>query len=129
MSDKLVRFFNKIEFRYNESDFIDADVEKVIVNKKTRSWEVFIKKSSPFDIKVINELKSVCSKGIDEVDTIMISLSYDLVDDESVLSALQFYMSELARNNPSLSSFLDNEVKIVDDVISLKLLISLKRML
>ena len=121
MSDKLVRFFNKIEFRYNESDFIDADVEKVIVNKKTRSWEVFIKKSSPFDIKVINELKSVCSKGIDEVDTIMISLSYDLVDDESVLSALQFYMSELARNNPSLSSFLDNEVKIVDDVISFEI--------
>ena len=57
MNEVLVRFFNKINFLYEESDFKNVSVDKVVVNKKAKTWDVFLVALKPIDIDVLKKLK------------------------------------------------------------------------
>ena len=120
MNDKLVRFFEKINFIYNESDFFETEVVKVVVNKLDKSWNVYLKNPKPIKVDVIKELKIVCDKGIVDVSTIKLTFSYDNVDKVDVVNAVKSYILDLIKNSPSLGSLEESEIIIENNKINIE---------
>ena len=69
MDDKLVRFFNKINFKEID-EFKSSSVTKVVINKKNDSWTVYIENNKVPNIEVVYNLIDICNKGIDDVSCI-----------------------------------------------------------
>ncbi len=128
MNEVLVRFFNKINFLYEESDFKNVSVDKVVVNKKAKTWDVFLVALKPIDIDVLKKLKEHSKNGVDDIKEINIYVSIKEVSLNDVLNAFNYFVKELAINNPSMSSLLDNEIKISDEVICVEVINKAERM-
>ena len=120
MDDKLVRFFNKINYNYDEEEFKDATVLKVIVKKQEKTWNVFLKNPKPFNIETIKKLKKLCQKGIEDVNSIVITMNYDEVIVDDVLKATKSYINSLIKKSPSLASLSDSEIILNDKVITIE---------
>ena len=121
MDEKLIRFFNKINYIYNEENFIGAEVLKVIVNRINKSWDVHIKKSTPIKLDVVKSLKNICKDGIDDVKTIDLTLIYDVIETNDVIDAIKFYLKDMVKKIPSLISLVENDIKLIDDVINVEI--------
>ena len=128
MNEVLVRFFNKINFLYEESEFKNVSVDKVVVNKKAKTWDVFLVALKPIDIDVLKKLKEHSKNGVDDIKEINIYVSIKEVSLNDVLNAFNYFVKELAINNPSMSSLLDNEIKISDEVICVEVINKAERM-
>ena len=128
MNEVLVRFFNKINFLYEESDFKNVSIDKVVVNKKAKTWDVFLVALKPIDIDVLKKLKEHSKNGVDDIKEINIYVSIKEVSLNDVLNAFNYFVKELAINNPSMSSLLDNEIKISDEVICVEVINKAERM-
>ena len=121
MNEKMIRFFNKINFDYNKDDFINAEVEKVIVNRNNKSWNVFIKNDKPFNIGVIYSLKKLCKKGIDDINSIDITLLYNEILEIDIIQAFKFYIELMSKKTPSLSCLLESDIKLDNNIIKIEI--------
>ena len=128
MNEVLVRFFNKINFLYEESDFKNVSVDRVVVNKKAKTWDVFLVALKPIDIDVLKKLKEHSKNGVDDIKEINIYVSIKEVSLNDVLNAFNYFVKELAINNPSMSSLLENEIKVSDEVICVEVINKAERM-
>ena len=64
MDDKLIRFFNKINYK-NIGAFKDSKVIKVTINTNDDTWNVYIDNKKPIEILSAIELMNVAKNGID----------------------------------------------------------------
>ena len=120
MDDKLVRFFNKINFEYNEEDFKGVTVSKVIVKKISKSWDVYLSCECPLKIDVVEDLKEKCENGIDDIKYINIILEYKNISEEDIRNYFNYYIEKLIWQNPSLSSLEISTIKIEGNIISIE---------
>ena len=116
MDAALERFFNKINFN-NTSIFINSKVEKVVVNKKKESWDVYIKNENVLDSDIIEELIKVAEKGIDNVNTIKIIMMYDVITDDDIINHFKKYLNNLIKKNPSLVSLEETNIILENNIL------------
>ena len=127
MENKLDRFFNKIG--YTNEDFNNSIIEKVIVNKLEESWTIHILNKEYIKPESLIELINTCKKGIEGVTTINIVFSNDNLSDEDIINYFKYLLNELIKKSPSISSIIDNDISIYDNVITIEVSSSLEESL
>ena len=121
MDNKLERFFNKIGFIYND-DFNNSKITKVVVNKIEESWTVYIYNKNCLNIDSAMDLINTAKKGIDSVSTIKIVYEYEEINDDDIKTYFKYLLNELIKNSPALSSIVNNEIYIDDDIITIEVI-------
>lgn len=121
MDNKLERFFNKIGFIYND-DFNNSKITKVVVNKIEESWTVYIYNKNCLNIDSAMDLINTAKKGIDSVSTIKIVYEYEEINDDDIKTYFRYLLNELIKNSPALSSIVNNEIYIYDDIITIEVI-------
>ena len=121
MDNKLERFFNKIGFIYND-DFNNSKITKVVVNKIEESWTVYIYNKNCLNIDSAMDLINTAKKGIESVSTIKIVYEYEEINDDDIRIYFKYLLNELIKNSPALSSIVNNEIYIDDDIITIEVI-------
>ena len=75
MDDKLIRFFNKINFD-EVDDFEGVKVSKVVINKQKESWIVYLQSDKVVNPEAMIKLINKAKNGIENVNTIDIKTDY-----------------------------------------------------
>ena len=117
--EALKRFFDKIGFPLSE-DFNDVKVEKVIVNNKKSTWDVHLSKENVLPLESILNLIEATKKEIDDISKIKITMLYNNITEEDIITYTKYYIDLLTDKYPSLISMIDNDISVVDNKIILK---------
>ena len=75
MDDKLIRFFNKINFD-EVDDFEGVKVSKVVINKQKESWIVYLQSDKVVNPEAMIKLINKAKNGIENVSAIDIKTDY-----------------------------------------------------
>ena len=119
MDNKLERFFNKICFN-DIDDFKDSKVIKVVVNKLEETWCVYIENNSFINPLNATNLINLCSKGIDGVSKINMVFNNNNIKDEDIIEYFKYLLNNLVKDRPSISSILNNNISIKNNIISIE---------
>jgi len=119
MDDKLIRFFNKIEFSDIES-FKNSKVIKVTINKKDETWNVYIENEIPVNVESAINLINISKKGITDVKEINIIFENNNVTEEVIIEYFKYLLNNLIKKSPALSSIMDNKITYNNDVINIE---------
>ena len=84
MDDKLIRFFNKINFEEID-DFEGVKVSKVVINKQKESWIVYLQSDKVVNPEAMIKLINKAKNGIENVNTIDIKTDYSNMLDEDII--------------------------------------------
>ena len=121
MDDKIVRFFNKIKLKEEfYSSFCNATLEKVIVNKKNNSWDIFINLDKLIDISVFKELikSTIYFKEVSKINFV-----FSFRDDNKLLKDyFYFYFSNFCKKCPLLKTVLDNEINFDKNIVNVEII-------
>ena len=121
MDDKLIRFFNKINFDEID-DFEGVKVSKVVINKQKESWIVYLQSDKVINpesmIKLINKAKD----GIENVNMIDIKISYSNINDEDIIKYFKYFLDQKVIDNVSLQSIINNDFKVENNEISVEVI-------
>ena len=116
MDNELKRFLTKINFVCSdESEFENAFIEKVVVNKQTASFKVYMRLPKLLSYKTITELLECLKSGLSGKPC-LIDFSYQDIVDEDVSIYIKEIIKELVKNKPSLISLAENEIKFENGV-------------
>lgn len=121
MDDKLVRFFNKINFN-NIDSFKNSKVTKVTINRQTNTWGVYIENSNCIDIESALELIESAKKGIDGVEEINIIYNNTNIKEEDIINCFKYILNELVKESPALSSIINNNINVIDNVVTIEVI-------
>jgi len=121
MQDKLNKFFKSINYEDINSDFINASISKVVLNKKKESFEIFIENEKPINPVATLSLLNASKKGINGKNKCHINFIYNDINDEDILNAFKLLLGELIIKRPSLVSLENKNIKVDDDFIIIEL--------
>ena len=121
MDDKLVRFFNKIKFNDIE-EFKNSKVVKVTINKNDITWTVYIENEKCINVEAAENLINVSKKGLEDVKSIKIIYENKTITNNDIRNYFKYLLNEVVKDSPALSSILNNEITIVDDVITIEVI-------
>ena len=120
MNDELKRFFTSIEFFKYEDLFKEANILKVIYNRKKDFFEVHIECPTPLSIEAAKELMKCAQNGIRKEKKCLIQMHYQTIHTEDVLSYLKACIEDLVEKRPSLVNLKDSKITIDDDIITIE---------
>ena len=121
MDDKLLRFFNKINFN-DIDEFNKSKVIKVAINKSDDSWIVYIENEEFIKPLYLMNLYNVSKQGIEDVSTIKIEFINKNLSVENILEYFKYVLELVIEDSPALSSVINNNITIVDNVISVEVI-------
>ena len=109
MNDEVKRFFDSINFIYNEEIFKNVIVTKVILNKVHETFKVYLRSEDilPFDDVV--KLYDAEKNGINGKNC-KIYLEYNSYNDNDILNYVNILLEKLIDKKPSLMGIKENEV-------------------
>lgn len=120
MNEELVRFFNSLNFVDKNNFFKDTLVSKVVIKKKSNSFEVFLSSPSHIDPEAVSKLLQKATKGINGKNKVNVNLMITDVNSDLVMTTFKFILAKLIKKRPSLSCLMDNNITIKDQVITLE---------
>ncbi|MBR6133130.1 MAG: PolC-type DNA polymerase III [Bacilli bacterium] len=121
MQEQLERFFNSINFTYDSEDFSDAIISKVVLNKKSEIFEVYIKSDKPINPVSSLSLIKASKNGIKGKGKCHINFVYEDISDDDILEAFKVLLGDLIIKRPSLVSLENKNIYIDDDFITIEL--------
>ena len=118
MNDALARFFESINFKPTSDEaFQDVVIEKVVLNKKEESFQVYINLPHLVNVTDMKKLVSCASKGINGEKKCKLIFSYANLTDEDVIDYLKIMINMLAKKRPSLVSLENTKIEKDKDII------------
>ena len=121
MQQKLINFFDSVGFMDENGDFSEANISRVILNKKTESFEVFIENERPINPVATLALNKCALNGINGTKKCHVNYIYNDMDDEDILEAFKVLLGDLIIKRPSLVSLENKNISIDDDFIIIEL--------
>ena len=121
MQDKMLRFFNSINYADEEGNFTNASISRVLVNKKNDTLEIFIQNERPINPVATLELIKCSKNGINGKNKCHINFLYDTMEDNDILEAFKVLLGDLIIKRPSLVSLENKNISIDDDFIIIEL--------
>ena len=119
MNEEVKRFFRSINFLFDEETFKNMNVKKVLLNKSTETFKVYLATPVILDFSVAENLFEASKNGINGKPCSII-LEYDNFNDEDVLIYAKVLLERLIDKKPSLMGLKDNEICVNDKCISLE---------
>ena len=89
MADDVVRFLDSISFGDNRDEVKDVNIEKVLLHKKDETFEVVMTRSQVLPYEVATSLIQASKKGIHQKEKCFITLKYESVTEDDVVSYLE----------------------------------------
>ena len=112
------RFYKSIKFESENEIMKNAIIEKVILNKKKETFQIYLHLETPVSFLEIQELFACAKKGINQTSSCSIILSYD----HYTMEHLQEYVIAIKQNllleHPALSGMKETSVLIDEDIIT-----------
>ena len=94
MNEEVKRFFASINFIYEENDFKNVLVKKVLLNKIKESFKVYLTNDIVLDFYVAEKLIEASKNGING-KACEIILEYDMVSDIDILNYAKILIESL----------------------------------
>ena len=113
--DELKRFFDSINFTYTD-DFKDTIISKVVLNRTTKIYNVYLSSKNVLNYDLVNELFRCSKKGIKGIDKCYIELVYENILDSDLEVYIKNILNSIVFEHPSLMG-LENSFKSVNDNI------------
>ena len=121
MQEKMLNFFNSVGYVDENGDFENAQISKVVLKKKTDSFEVFIENETPINPVAVLELIKCSKNGINGKNKCHLNFIYNDMDDNDILEAFKVLLGELIIKRPSLVSLENKNISIDDEFIIVEL--------
>ena len=115
MADDVVRFLDSISFGDNRDEVKDVNIEKVLLHKKDETFEVVMTRPQVLPYEVATSLIQASKKGIHQKEKCFITLKYESVTEDDVVSYLEHMLKECVEKKPSLVSILDSAPTLEND--------------
>ena len=116
MNDEVKRFFDSINFIYDEEIFACVSVKKVVLNKVSETFKVYLVSDFILPYEETKKLYEAEKNGINGKPC-KIYLEYLSFTDEDVLSYVNILLENLIAKKPSLMGIKENEVIVTDKKI------------
>ena len=113
--DELKRFLKSIGFSYTD-EFSDTLIEKVVFNRETKVYNVYLKSKNVLNYNLITELFDCAKKGINGKDKCFVELSYENITEEALSNYIKEILSGVVFEHPSLMG-LENSFKGINDFV------------
>ena len=118
MDDRLLRFFNVINFDKDDYHFFEgAKVKKVVVNNDSKEWIVYLDLIKLFPASIFKKMYEN-SKNIEDVNKVHFVFTFE-DSDNLLLDYYKYYFNILILSCPMLESMKDNEISINDNEITI----------
>lgn len=121
MQEKLNKFFESVGFEDKNEDFRTASISKVILNRKEKTFDVFIENEKPISPIATLKLSKCALNGIHGQNKCYVHYVYNDMDDEDILEAFKVLLGELIIKRPSLVSLENKNITIDGDSIVVEL--------
>ena len=121
MQDSLIKFFNSIGFEDKDGLFSNAFISRTILDKKKKSFEVFIENERPINPVATLNLLECSKKGINGHVPVHINYVWQDMDDDDILDAFKVLLGDLITKRPSLVSLENKNIYVDDDFIIVEL--------
>ena len=105
--EELKRFLKSINVEYSD-EFKDLEIEKVIFNRETKVYTVYLHNPKVLSYDVVTNLFNAGKKGINGVDKCYLEMVYDEVTSQDITDYVQTFMNNIIFEHPSLSGVLGN---------------------
>lgn len=109
-------FLKSINFNDEENILKDIIIDKVVLNKKTETFNVYLKSSTVLPFNIIDQLINGSYK-INGLYKCNIYITYEAITDQDVLDYLSEIIKRIVSVKPSLISLQDTIPTIDDDLI------------
>ena len=109
-------FLKSINFDDENNLLNDVTIEKVVLNKKSETFSVYLKSENVLPYDIIDKLISG-SYLINGKYKCNIYITYVNITDEDLLEYVKIIMEKLVEKKPSLISLLESIPVIDDDII------------
>ncbi len=117
--DELKRFFKSINFEYT-NDFNNTVIEKVVFNRETKIYNVFLKSVNVLLYDVIIDLFNAAKKGINGKDKCFIELVYENINESDIEKYIKNILNALVFEHPSLVGIENSFTKLNNNIIYLE---------
>ncbi len=119
MDNKLKRFLDKIGFEYN-NEFDNVAVEKVIVHKSKKEWDIILDCHNILDYEVFKKLIEKCDEGIPGVNKINLSCSVKELNQSNLKDTIENYFNQALIDTPSLRGLTLADLEFNDNTINIE---------
>ena len=109
-------FLKSINFIDDNNTFDKVEIEKVILNKKSETFSVYLKSKTVLPIEEVDKLINT-SYLINGEYKCNIYISYEVITDEDIINYVTKIVERLVEKKPSLVSLLESSPIIDDDII------------
>ena len=120
MQEQLYKFFKSIDYEDKDGIFNNASISKVILNKKDKTFEIFIQNERPLNPVATFEVINKAKKGINNC-SYHLNFIYDEIEDEDILEAFKVLLGDLIIKRPSLVSLENKNIYVDGDDIVIEL--------
>ncbi|HIS18238.1 MAG TPA: PHP domain-containing protein, partial [Candidatus Coprovivens excrementavium] len=121
MQEKLNKFFESVGFEDKNEDFRTASISKVILNRKEKTFDVFIENEKPISPIATLKLSKCALNGIHGQNKCYVHYVYNDMYDDDILEAFKVLLGELIIKRPSLVSLENKNITIDGDSIVVEL--------
>ena len=118
MQSDVVRFLDSISFQGNREELQHIEIEKVLLNKRTRNFEVIMHQANVLPYQTAYDLLMAAKGGIHQQEKCTITLKYDYITEQDIISYLDEIIKSIRIKKPSLAGVLDRTPDILDEIIT-----------
>lgn len=116
MDDRLQRFFNKIHFN-DTIPFENTKFIEMAIKENGNVWVLRLHAPDIIPVETMTKLVDMCSEGLNDVKQILIEMSYDNLNENTILDYFIYYVNKVIVNSPSLSGINTDTFTIKNNTI------------
>ena len=114
------RFFKSIKFEDSNKDFKDTSIEKVVINKQTEKFIVYLNIKDILKKDIIDSLFAALKNKINGLKEVDVKINYLNKNSEAILEYFKILFSELLEKRPSLIGLLDSKISMDNNIITVE---------
>lgn len=114
------RFFKSIKFEDSNKDFKDTSIEKVVINKQTEKFIVYLNIKDILKKDIIDSLFAALKNKISGLKEVDVKINYLNKNSEAILEYFKILFNELLEKRPSLIGLLDSKISMDNNIITVE---------
>ena len=118
--NELERFFKSINFIDENQDFQTVEIKKVVINKKTEEFTVYLKAEKVLKKDIIDSLFKATKNKINGQKKVKIKITYENITDDEILDYFKILFNALIKKRPSLIALAETKITCLNKNIKIE---------